>query len=221
MVLVSPNERVLASFVDYLKVEKGLAPLTVAAYTRDVMQFADSLQKLKPARSLLRARREEVRAFLDQLFSNQVDGRSVARKLSSLRHFYKYLLLDRMVERDPTLNIDMPRQWKVLPKALSRQEAVTLMGSATPKSNRREAAAIAARDRALLEMLYAGGDATAGAPPARLGAQQTRGAASAAGLAQGQGMGKEVRVPGVWSAALRGRCVLGPHARTPAAWGGA
>src|SRR5512136_654786 len=111
------NQQAMASFLDYLKVEKGLARLTVAAYTRDLLQFAEFLEAR--GRALRTARRDDVRDFLDRLFADRVDGRSVARKLSALRHFYKYLLLDRMIERDPTLNIDTPRQWKVLPKALS------------------------------------------------------------------------------------------------------
>jgi site-specific recombinase XerD len=63
-----------------------------------------------------------VRGFLQQLFSNSVDGRSVARKLSALRHLYRFLLLDKRVDRDPTLNIPLPKQWKILPKALGRDE---------------------------------------------------------------------------------------------------
>ena len=75
-----PIPRQLASFIDYLKIERGLAPLTVAAYTRDICQFAEFLKK----RSLTAARRQDVRDFLDHLFSHQVDGRSVARKLSAI-----------------------------------------------------------------------------------------------------------------------------------------
>ena len=156
MALSADNQRVLAGFLDYLQVEKGLAPLTLSAYSRDITQFAEFIAGRKPVRSLLRARREDVRAFLDQLFSHQVDGRSVARKLSALRHFYKYLLLDKLVESDPTLNIDTPRQWKVLPKALARPEAEALMGSRVAAGSGALAEAVAARDRAMLEILYAG-----------------------------------------------------------------
>lgn len=148
------NQQVLASFVDYLKVEKGLARLTVAAYTRDLQQFAECLEKRR--RVLSSARREDVRDFLDGLFANRVDGRSVARKLSALRHFYKYLLLDRRIEHDPTLNIETPRQWKVLPKALSREEIGRMLGprAGAPKTKVEEALAL--RDRAMLEVFYGG-----------------------------------------------------------------
>lgn len=147
------NSRVFYGFLDYLKIEKGLAPLTVAAYTTDIGQFAGFLEKHK--RTLLNAQRDHVREFIQQLFGNSVDGRSVGRKLSALRHFYRYLLLDQMVEHDPTLNIDSPKQWKVLPKALARDEVEAMLSSPHPASNRKEAEAIAARDRAMLEVFYA------------------------------------------------------------------
>ncbi len=146
------NERVLAAFFDYLKVEKGLARLSVNAYRTDLLQFGEMLKK-----PLLKARRQDVRNFLDRLLSNEVDGRSVARKLSALRHFYKYLLLDRMIDEDPTLNIETPKQWKVLPKALSREEARQVMNADRPQPDSKLAQAMWARDKAMMEILYASG----------------------------------------------------------------
>ena len=173
------NEGVLRGFLDYLKVEKGLAALSVKSYRSDLIQFGEFLEARR--RELLAARREDVRAFLSQLFANDVRDRSVARKLSALRHFYKYLLLDRMVKHDPTMEIDSPRQWKVLPKALAGSEIEAMLrtketaagssstmaaGSApvenaaasrSSASSRELTMALAQRDRALLEVLYAGG----------------------------------------------------------------
>mgnify|MGYP001294806398 CR=1 FL=1 len=154
----NPNARVLSGFLDYLRIEKGLAPLSISAYTTDIGQFSEFLEKRR--RLLLNARRTDVRDFLQQLFSHQVDGRSVARKLSALRHLYRYLLLDKKIEHDPTLNIESPKQWKVLPKALARDEMEAIL--AAPVKVRisggtgKEAEALAARDRAMLEVLYAG-----------------------------------------------------------------
>ena len=152
------NAQVLSGFLDYLRIEKGLAPLSISAYTTDILQFAEFLAKRK--RLLLTARRNGVREFLQQLFSHQVDGRSVGRKLSALRHLYRYLLLDKKIDHDPTLNIESPRQWKVLPKSLARDEMeVTLAGPLTRGNASRQAQelpALAERDRAMLEVLYAG-----------------------------------------------------------------
>jgi integrase/recombinase XerD len=143
----------VAAFLDYLKVEKGLAPLTTEAYARDIRQFAEALGR----RDLTSARRTDVRNFLQQLFTNQLDARSIARKLSALRHLYRYLLLDRHIDHDPTLNIETPKQWKVLPKALAKDELEVMLQTQPVTSRRkREAAAVALRDRAILEVLYAG-----------------------------------------------------------------
>jgi integrase/recombinase XerD len=148
------NARIMSAFLDYLKVEKGLAPLTVSAYTTDICQFADFLETRK--RLLITARRNDVRDFIQQLFSNSVDGRSVGRKLSALRHLYRHLLIDKKIDHDPTLNIDTPKQWKVLPKALARDEMEKTLAAPRPTSDSKLAHAVAARDRAMLEVFYAG-----------------------------------------------------------------
>jgi integrase/recombinase XerD len=153
------SSAVLSGFLDYLKIEKGLAALTISAYNSDLCQFSEFLEKRE--RSILKAQRTDVREFLQQLFSHQVDGRSVGRKLSALRHLYRYLLLDKKIDHDPTLDIESPRQWKVLPKALARDEmeatlAAPVARKAVGPGNEKQAAALILRDRAMLEAFYAG-----------------------------------------------------------------
>jgi integrase/recombinase XerD len=157
------NSRVVSSFIDYLKVEKGLGVLTVQAYTRDIAQFAAFLDCRK--RTLLNCRKDEVRGFIQQLFANSVDGRSVARKLSAIRHLYRFLLLDRRIERDPTLNIPLPKQWKILPKSLALEEVEQIIAGAGATSARvetgvharsRHGLALEIRNRAMFEVFYAG-----------------------------------------------------------------
>ncbi len=149
------NERARNSFLDYLRVEKGLAQLTVSAYESDLAQFAEFLDGRH--RVLLKAQRQDVRGFLSQLFANGVTDRSVARKLSALRHFYKYLLLDRIIKHDPTLEIDSPKQWKVLPKSLAVTEIDSMLKSAGKSGEGKYSPWLAQRDQAMLEVLYAGG----------------------------------------------------------------
>jgi integrase/recombinase XerD len=160
MVARDVDSSVLSAFIDYLKIEKGLAPLTLSAYANDLGQFAEFLGRSK--RTLLNARRDDVRAFIHQLFGNSVDGRSVARKLSALRHLYRFLLLDKRVDRDPTLNIPLPKQWKVLPKSLGREELEQMLSNGANRVVYRSdraaklAGPIALRNRAMLEVFYAG-----------------------------------------------------------------
>jgi integrase/recombinase XerD len=151
----SSDQRLLKGFLDYLRVEKGLAVLTAASYESDLAQFAEFLESRR--RELLQARREDVRGFLNQLFGNGVSDRSVARKLSALRHFYKYLLLDRIIKHDPTLDIDSPRQWKVLPKSLAGSEIDSMVESTSAGGNSNLSEALGQRDKAMLEVLYAAG----------------------------------------------------------------
>ena len=141
------SEALLSSFLDYLKIEKGLAKLTVSAYETDIRQFSGFLARRK--RTLSTARRNDVSDFIQQMFSNSVDGRSVARKLSALRHLYKYLLLDEVIKHDPTLNIVSPKQWKVLPKSLAHDEVDSMLHAG-------KNTALALRNRAMLEVFYAG-----------------------------------------------------------------
>jgi integrase/recombinase XerD len=152
------TDRELKSFIDYLSVERGLAPSTSVAYATDLSQFAEFLGK--DGRALLAARHNDVREFVRQLFSHLVDGRSVARKLSALRQFYRFLLLDKKIESDPTLNIESPKQWKVLPKALARDEMETMLAAPLARRNggrnTQDFAALAIRDHAMLEVFYAG-----------------------------------------------------------------
>jgi integrase/recombinase XerD len=150
------NLRVVDAFRDYLRIEKGLAPLSINAYLTDIGQFAEFLTKKK--HTLTSARRVDVREFLQQLFSHQVDGRSVGRKLSALRHLYRYLLLDKKIDHDPTLNIESPRQWKVLPKSLARDEVESTLAAKVVSSRpmTKIEAALALRDRTMLEVFYAG-----------------------------------------------------------------
>jgi len=154
------NARTLSTFLDYLRVERGSAKLTIAAYTSDLAQFAEFLEKRRVV--LSGARREDVREYVQELFANQLDARSVGRKLSAIRHLYRHLLLDGKIDKDPTLNIDLPKQWKVLPKALSRDEvgamlSGTKLAETRPRNETARGLALALRDHAMLELLYAGG----------------------------------------------------------------
>ena len=160
------NARTLSAFLDYLRVERGSAKLTIAAYTSDLAQFAEFLEKRHVV--LSGARREDVREYIQELFSNSLDGRSVGRKLSAIRHLYRHLLLDGKIDKDPTLNIDLPKQWKVLPKALSRDEVGAMLAGTQPQNETARGQALRLRDHAMLELLYAGGVRVSEVADARL-----------------------------------------------------
>jgi integrase/recombinase XerD len=146
------NAGLLREYLAYLRVEKGLRPLSCEAYQRDLLQFAEFLE---PA-SLLDGTQALVSGFLDHLKQHGVESRSAARKLSCLRGFYKWLLLDKRVRRDPTLNLESPATWKVLPKSLAVSEVGDMLERAALAAEHPQAS-VALRDRAILELLYAAG----------------------------------------------------------------
>jgi integrase/recombinase XerD len=165
--MASPaNSSTLSGFLDYLRVERGSAKLTIAAYSSDLAQFAEFLEKRK--QHLSAACRKDVREYIQELFSNSLDGRSVGRKLSAIRHLYRHLLLDGKIDKDPTLNIDLPKQWKVLPKALSRDEVGAMLAEAPLQNETARGQALRLRDHAMLELLYAAGVRVSEVADARL-----------------------------------------------------
>jgi len=149
------NLGLLKDYQAYLRVEKGLRPLTCEAYDSDLKTFAEYLESRQGI--LVTATQEDVAAFLEHLRTHSIDSRSAARKLSCLRGFYKWLLLDQRIHHDPTVNIESPKAWKVLPKSLAEREVAEMLERAAMTAEHPQAQATALRDRAILELLYAGG----------------------------------------------------------------
>jgi integrase/recombinase XerD len=149
------NLALLKDYQVYLRVEKGLRPLTCEAYDSDLKTFGEFVEDRLGV--LLTASQQDVAAFLEHLREHGVDARSSARKVSCLRGFYKWLLLDRRIHDDPTVNIESPKAWKVLPKSLAEPEVVEMLERAAMNASHPQAHATALRDRAILELLYAGG----------------------------------------------------------------
>ena len=119
------NLSLLKDYQAYLRVEKGLRPLTCEAYDGDLKTFAEFIEGRHGV--LLTATQQDVAAFLEHLRGHGIDQRSAARKLSCLRGFYKWLLLDRRIHHDPTVNIESPKAWKVLPKSLAEPEVAEML----------------------------------------------------------------------------------------------
>jgi integrase/recombinase XerD len=140
--------RVLESFFSYLEIERGLSANTVQAYRRDTQDFLAFLEAggLEAAD----ATHEVLSSFLQHLYS-RVSARSVARKIVSLRAFFRFLLLDGHLKHDPSENLESPKMWRSLPGYLTAEEVERLLASPDLET------AHGLRDRAMLETLYATG----------------------------------------------------------------
>lgn len=138
----------LDAFIDHLWLEDGLAKNTLESYRADLSQFATWLAQSKL--TLLEASQANIQQYLAVKFPKS-KPRSISRLIASLRRFYRYCLRERLLDVDPTLQIDSPKLPRSLPKSLNEQEVEDLLDA--PNINE----AIGLRDRAMLELLYASG----------------------------------------------------------------
>ena len=145
----------LREYMTHLRVERGLRPLSCEAYQRDLETFAEFLEDTNT--TLQTAQQERISGFMQHLREHGIESRSVARKLSCLRGFYRWLLMDKRVPHDPTVNIESPSSWKVLPKSLAESEVNEMLDRTGVAAHSDAADGASLRDHAILELLYAGG----------------------------------------------------------------
>ncbi len=139
----------IATFLHYLRAEKGLSTNTMLAYRRDILKFAEFLRRRNV--SIIAATRSDVVDFLSSLYARGLDSRTVGRHLVTLRNFYRFCLGDGLVEKDPAANIESPKIYQTLPHFLSVAEVERLLAqpdTSTP---------IGLRDKAMIELMYSTG----------------------------------------------------------------
>ncbi len=143
-------KELLDKFIDYLSLEAGLSKNTTESYRRDLKGYIEFLQG-KKIHSVDRISGREVTGFLVQLSGKGLAATSIARKLSCLRRFHRFLVSEEQAAYDPTGALDSPRPWKKLPYVLTIDEMKKLLDQ--PKGSR----ILTLRDKAMLEFLYATG----------------------------------------------------------------
>jgi integrase/recombinase XerD len=133
--------RLLSDYEYYLKIERAMSPNTVASYCSDVKKFAefhnDALEKADP---------DAVISYLSS--RKKLSERSQARLLSSLRSFYDWLILEKIIEENPCDKVDMPKLGVYLPTVLSVEEVEAIIDSVQREDW------FGLRDKAILEVLY-------------------------------------------------------------------
>jgi integrase/recombinase XerD len=135
-------------FLHHLRVEKGLAKNSVESYARDLMKFFSFLET--KALSPLRASQADLMDFISHL-AGSLSVRSIARNISSLKAFYRFLVSEGEIATNPARLLSAPKLPRRLPGVLSRSEVERLLIQPDPATSRGD------RDRAMLELLYATG----------------------------------------------------------------
>lgn len=159
------TQPLLKEFLDYLIAERNLSANSVKAYARDLLQFSDFASQ--HGRNLKEVDSGLLGTYLSRLAEAGLSARSVARKLSAIRMFLRYLADTGRLARDPAENFSAPRLPAKLPRVLSFKEisrvldaAKSALGQVESKrseSQIRRSVALALRDRAMLEVLYGAG----------------------------------------------------------------
>ncbi|WP_459868582.1 site-specific tyrosine recombinase XerD [Endothiovibrio diazotrophicus] len=143
------DEGLVEAFLDALWMERGLAENTLNAYRSDLRGLAGWLAGRGD--SLATVGQAELQAYLAHRYANATKARTAARLLSSLRRFYRWLVRDGRLQRDPTALIESPKLGRPLPKSLTEAEVEALLEAPDTGDD------LGLRDRAMLELLYACG----------------------------------------------------------------
>ena len=134
-------------FADYLSVEKRHSSNTVDAYRRDILRFVS----FNPDVSLKTVTPSDIRDFLLSLHNQRLSSRSIARALSSLKSFFRYLVMENLIRENPVETLETPKIWRKLPRTISLDQVEALLNQPDTDT------ALGLRDKAMLEVLYATG----------------------------------------------------------------
>lgn len=147
--LSDSDQELIDSWLDNQWLERGLSHHTLESYGRDVRQFGEWLKAA--GHSFTGCDRAQLLSFLAERHQQGVGARSVARQLSALKSFFRWLKRDNRIAEDPTLNVARPRMGRSLPKTLSEADVEALLRAPDVEDS------LGLRDRAMLEVLYASG----------------------------------------------------------------
>jgi len=138
-------KNIINEFLSHLKYERGYSENTVLSYRRDLCQFENYL-RMQGVVSVSGISRTHISSFITRLMSIGMKASSIERHIAAIKSFFGYLISEGKLSSNPASDIELPQKGKKLPKALTQLEVSRLVE--TPRS---------AKDRAILELLYATG----------------------------------------------------------------
>lgn len=141
---------IIKNFIDYLKNEKELSSNTLESYNRDIVQFNGYVNR-NNIEEITEVNKTLIITYLIHLQKKGKATSTISRNLASLRSFYQYLLNEGLITKDPTINLQSPKQEKKLPNILTTREVEILLNQPDVKNPK------GVRDKAMLELLYAAG----------------------------------------------------------------
>ena len=143
------DRQILDAFIDNIWIEKGLSQNTLDSYRSDLEQFSSWLEKNNL--SYIKTSKKEILSYLSFLFQKGLGSKTVARKLSSLKSFFRYLVFKSIISNDPSSEVETPKLLKSIPKSISEKEVEALLAAPDEKTD------IGLRDKTMIETLYSCG----------------------------------------------------------------
>jgi len=137
------------SFIQFIRYEKRYSQNTIIAYEKDLSQFYNFLNQVYQVNSIEQVNHQMIRSWIISLVNDNVTSRSVNRKLSALKTYYKYLLKEKIAFENPLLKIIPPKTGKNLPEFVSKEKMDELFDEIEFGES-----FIGVRDRLMLEMFY-------------------------------------------------------------------
>lgn len=141
----------IKQFSNYLKLERSLAGNSIEAYVRDVEKLNQFMEMNHPAMSPLKVKAKQLQEFIEYINELGMSAYSQARILSGLKAFFRFMMIEELIESDPTALIDGPKLGRKLPDTLDYPEILTLLEAIDMSKPE------GARNRAMLEVLYSSG----------------------------------------------------------------
>ena len=143
------DRQILDAFIDNIWIEKGLSQNTLDSYRSDLEQFSIWLEKNNLTYS--KTSKKEILSYLSFLFQKGLGSKTVARKLSSLKSFFRYLVFKSIITIDPSSEVETPKLLRSIPKSISEKEVEALLAAPDAKTD------IGLRDKTMIETLYSCG----------------------------------------------------------------
>ena len=143
------DRQILDAFIDNIWIEKGLSQNTLDSYRSDLEQFSSWLEKNNL--NYIKTSKKEILSYLSFLFQKGLGSKTVARKLSSIKSFFRYLVFKSIIPNDPSSEVETPKLLKSIPKSISEKEVEALLAAPDEKTD------IGLRDKTMIETLYSCG----------------------------------------------------------------
>ena len=140
------------SFLNFCRVEKGLAEASIYSYRTDLERFRKNCQVSD--RDVSAA---DLAVYIESLYAASLSPRTIGRHIATLRNFYRFLTAEGIIARDPAEFLTTPKQWTTLPKYLNRDEVERLLAAPLAQKEGQKIKPAQVRDKAMIELLYATG----------------------------------------------------------------